>query len=77
MRGFDITTGRFNPTTTSEDMAEKINLDGLGSTAAATGVVSYEVTGGITHLKGLSLSPLNELSKSPLIAFIRPLQPKL
>ena len=58
-------------------MTEKVLLGRLGSTAATVGVVVYVVVGGVTHLRGLSLSPLNELSKSPLIAFIRPLQQKL
>ena len=62
MRGFDITTGRLHTTSRSEDTTEKVNLDGLGSTAAATGVVTYDEVGGITHLRGLSSSPLNELS---------------
>ena len=62
MRGFDITTGRLHTTSRSEDTTEMVNLGGLGGTAATTGVVLYEVTGGITHLRGLSCSPLNELS---------------
>ena len=62
MRAFDITTERLHTTTRSEDTTEKVDLGRLGSTAAATGVVSYEVMGGITHLRGLSLSLLNELS---------------
>ena len=77
MRGFDITTERLHTTTTSEDMTEKVNLDGLGSTAATADVVSYEVMGGITHLRGPSLSPLTEVSTSLLFALIRPLQRKL
>ena len=43
-------------------MTEKVLLGGLGSTAATVEVVTYEAVGGITHLRGLSLSPLNELS---------------
>ena len=58
-------------------MTEKVDLGRLGSTAAAVTIVVYEVVGGITHLRGLTLSPLNEVSKSPLIAFIRPLQRKI
>ena len=58
-------------------MTEKVLLGRLGSTAATMGVVSYEVMGGITHLRGLSLSPLNELSKSLLFAIIQPLQRKI
>ncbi len=58
-------------------MTEKVHLGRLSSTAATVEVVTYEVTGGITHLRGLSLSPLNELSKSLLFALIRPLQRKL
>ena len=62
MRAFDITTGRLHTTSRSEDTTEKVDLDVLSSNAATADVVSYEVTGGITHLRGLSLSPLNELS---------------
>ena len=58
-------------------MTEKVDLGRLGSTATTVGIVVCEVVGGITHLRGLSLSPLNELSKSLLFAFIRPLQRKL
>ena len=58
-------------------MTEKVDLGRLGSTAIAVKVVLFDVMGGTTHLKGLSLSPSNELSVSPLIAFIRPLQRKI
>ena len=58
-------------------MTEKVLLGRLGSTAATVEVVTYEAVGGITHLRGLSLSPLTELSKSLLFALIRPLQLKL
>ena len=58
-------------------MTEKVDLGRLGSTAATVDVVTYEVTGGITHLRGRSLSPLTEVSKSLLFAFIRPLQRKI
>ena len=58
-------------------MTEKVDLGRLGSTAATEEVVLVDVMGRITHLRGLSLSPLNELSISLLIAFIRPLQQKI
>ena len=58
-------------------MTEKVNSGRLGSTAATVGVVTYDVIGGVTHPRGLSLSPSNELSIPPLIAFIRPPQLKL
>ena len=77
MRGFDITTDRVDPTTRSKDTTEKVTLDGLGGTAATVEVVLYEVTGGITHPRGLTLSLLTEVSKSLLFALIRPLQRKL
>ena len=43
-------------------MTEKVDLGRLGSTAATVTIVVYDVMEGITHLRGLSLSPLNELS---------------
>ena len=55
-------------------MTEKVLL---GSTATTVGFVTYEVVGGITHPRGLSLSPLTEVSKSLLFAFIRPLHRKI
>ena len=58
-------------------MTGKVTVGRLGSTAVTVEVVTYEVVGVITHLRCLSLSPLDELSKSPLIAFIRPLQLKI
>ena len=62
MRAFDITTHRVDTTTATQDMTEKVTLGRLGSTAATVTVVVFDVVGGITHLRGLSLSPLNELS---------------
>ena len=58
-------------------MTEKVDLGRLGSTATTVGFVTYEVVGGITHPRGLSLSPLTEVSKSLLFAFIRPLHRKI
>jgi hypothetical protein len=58
-------------------MKERVTLGGLGSTATTVGIVVYEVVGGITHLKGLSSSPLKEDSGELLFAFIPPLQRKL
>ena len=58
-------------------MTEEVLLGRLDSIATTVGFVVYEVVGGFTHLRGRSLSPFNEVSKSPLIAFIRPLQLKL
>ena len=40
-------------------------------------IVVDDVVGGFTRLKGLSLSLLNEVSKSLLFAFIRPLHRKI
>ena len=58
-------------------MTEKVLLGRLSSTATTVGFVVYEVVGGFTHPRDLSLSPLTELSKSLLFAFIRPLQLKI
>ena len=77
MRGFDWWSNRLHPTTRSEDTTEKVLLGRLGSAATTVGFVVREVVGGFTHPRGLSISSLNELSKSLLFAIIRPLQRKL
>ena len=58
-------------------MTEKVDLGRLGSTATTVGVVVYDVVGIITHLRGRSLSPLTEVSKSILFAIIPPLHRKI
>ena len=77
MRAFDWWSNRLHPTSTIKDTKERVTLGRLGSTATTVGFVVYEVVGGITHLRDLSLSTLNEDSGELLFAFIPPLQRKL